>query len=299
MVETTIEPMRIVVTGSAGQLGKSIQDTFEDSSHELVFLDRSALDVTDFKETYQVISSNKPDWIINCAAWTNVDQAEVKRAECSAVNTKGVENIVIAASEVESKLIQISTDYVFDGRKTAPWQESDTQNPISHYGSSKAAAESLICSQYFSESTIIRTSWLYSKYGKNFVKAMLQIGLSGDDDFNVVSDQIGQPTSCIDLSHFIMDVIQLNISGMILHGTNSGSASWYEFAKVIFELTGFEEARVKPVSSENYLQKAERPKNSVLGHGNLEEFGLKPMRSWELALKSDVQEILNAVVSGG
>jgi dTDP-4-dehydrorhamnose reductase len=215
------------------------------------------------------------------------------------VNTLGVENIIIAASQVKSKLIQISTDYVFDGKKTGPWQESDKQNPISHYGLSKAAAESLICSEYFSESTIIRTSWLYSKYGKNFVKSMMRIGLDGEANLNVVSDQIGQPTSCIDLAHLIMDVIQLDIVAVILHGTNSGSTSWYEFAKVVFERSGFDVARIKPILSANYPQKAERPKNSVLGHEIFKKIGLKPMRNWELALKSDVQDVLNVVRSRG
>lgn len=287
--------MKIAITGSDGQLGKSLKDAFSGTPHKITLLNRSLLDVTNSGSTTNIISSINPDWIINCAAYTNVDLAETEQDMCSSVNTKGVENLVAAALKTKSKFIQISTDYVFDGGKTAPWQENDELNPLSYYGKTKAAAESQILEDYISQSTIIRTSWLYSKYGKNFVKTMINIGDSGDSELNVVSDQIGQPTSCVDLSYLILDVIDADLTGSILHGTNSGSASWYEFAKSIFQLSELDPERVKPILSENYPQKATRPKNSVLGHQLLSEVGLKPMRNWEIALEFAMLDILNEV----
>jgi dTDP-4-dehydrorhamnose reductase len=287
--------MKIAITGSDGQLGKSLKDVFLGTPHKITLLNRQSLDVTNSESALKVISSLKPDWIINCAAYTNVDQAETDQDICSAVNTKGVENLIVAASQNKSKLIQISTDYVFDGNKTGLWQENDKRNPLSYYGKTKAEAESLILQDYFSQSAIIRTSWLYSQYGKNFVKTMFNLGENGDSELNVVSDQVGQPTSCVDLSYLILDVIDADITGSILHGTNSGSASWYEFAKSIFQLSGFDSERVKPILSENYPQKATRPRNSVLGHQLFKEVGLKPMRNWDVALEFAMVDILNEV----
>ena len=287
--------MKIAITGSDGQLGKSLKDAFLGTPHKITLLNRQSLDVTNSESALKVISSLKPDWIINCAAYTNVDQAETEQDICSAVNTKGVENLIVAASQNKSKLIQISTDYVFDGNKTGLWQENDKRNPLSYYGKTKAEAESLILQDYFSQSAIIRTSWLYSQYGKNFVKTMFNLGENGDSELNVVSDQVGQPTSCADLSYLILDVINADITGSILHGTNSGSASWYEFAKSIFQLSGFDSERVKPILSENYPQKATRPRNSVLGHQLFKEVGLKPMRNWDVALEFAIVDILNEV----
>ena len=287
--------MKIAITGSDGQLGKSLKDAFLGTPHKITLLNRQSLDVTNSESALKVISSLKPDWIINCAAYTNVDQAETEQDICSAVNTKGVENLIVAASQNKSKLIQISTDYVFDGNKTGLWQENDKRNPLSYYGKTKAEAESLILQDYFFQSAIIRTSWLYSQYGKNFVKTMFNLGENGDSELNVVSDQVGQPTSCVDLSYLILDVINADITGSILHGTNSGSASWYEFAKSIFQLSGFDSERVKPILSENYPQKATRPRNSVLGHQLFKEVGLKPMRNWDVALEFAMVDILNEV----
>ena len=287
--------MKIAITGSDGQLGKSLKDAFLGTPHKITLLNRQSLDVTNSESALKVISSLKPDWIINCAAYTNVDQAETEQDICSAVNTKGVENLIVAASQNKSKLIQISTDYVFDGNKTGLWQENDKRNPLSYYGKTKAEAESLILQDYFFQSAIIRTSWLYSQYGKNFVKTMFNLGENGDSELNVVSDQVGQPTSCVDLSYLILDVIDADITGSILHGTNSGSASWYEFAKSIFQLSGFDSERVKPILSENYPQKATRPRNSVLGHQLFKEVGLKPMRNWDVALEFAIVDILNEV----
>lgn len=295
MVGAAPKKMKIAITGSDGQLGRSLNDVFLTTPHKIELLNRFSLDITNSEMTSRVISSLKPDWIINCAAYTNVDQAEIEKDICAAVNTKGVENLIVAASKVSSKFIQISTDYVFDGSRKEPWQENDDTNPLSHYGKTKANAESLIQKQYYSESVIIRTSWLYSKYGKNFAKTMIQIGQNGVSDLNVVSDQIGQPTSCVDLSHLILNIIEADLSGLILHGTNSGSASWYEFAKSIFEFSGFDTERVKPILSENYPQKATRPKNSVLGHNYFSKVGLKPMQNWDVALGLAVLDIFKQV----
>jgi len=299
VVETALAKMKIVITGADGQLGKSLRDALIKSPHEVTALNRSSLDITNFDNTLQIITELNPDWIVNCAAYTNVDQAEIERDECTAVNTTGVANLIATASKTKSKLIQISTDYVFDGNKDDFWQENDKRSPISHYGKSKADAESLILSDYFSQSVIIRTSWLYSKYGKNFAKTMINLGKNGASELNVVSDQVGQPTSCVDLSHLILDVIDGDLKGLILHGTNSGSASWYQFARTIFEFLGFDVARVKPTLSEKYPQKAERPKNSVLGHQCFADIGFKPMRNWEIALKSEVLDIFEAVERKG
>lgn len=291
--------MKILITGSDGQLGKSLKDVLTHTSHEVTALNRVCLDITNLEKTLQVIATYHPDWIVNCAAYTNVDQAETDQAECSAINTIGVRNLIAAACTTESKLIQISTDYVFDGNKETSWKVDDKRNPISHYGKSKAEAELLILNEYFSQSVIIRTSWLYSKYGKNFVKTMISLGNHGDSELNVVSDQVGQPTSCADVSRLILNVIEANLGGVVLHGTNSGNASWHQFAQKIFNLLGFNAARVKPIMSQNYPQKAKRPKNSVLSHQNFSEIGMEPLRDWELALESELFEILENVERKG
>jgi dTDP-4-dehydrorhamnose reductase len=291
VVEATSRKMRILVTGSDGQLGMSLRKTLPLAEFDALFLNRATLDITDKESTISRIREISPDWIINCAAWTNVDQAELNQDQCRRVNLGGVENLYWAASAVGAKIIQISTDYVFSGQSEEPWNESAQTSGISCYGKSKSDAESFLLQEYRNESIILRTSWLFSAYRNNFAKTMVRIGRSESSKLRVVCDQIGQPTSCADLSELIKEMIIANLRGTVLHGTNTGQASWFEFAQEIFSQIGLDPDRIEPVSSKDYPQIATRPAYSVLGNEGLRKANLNVMRPWKDALAAEIFDI--------
>ena len=275
--------MKIVITGCDGQLGKEIvkQLNREEkiSGNELFALNRLKLDISDFNKVNKYISSIKPDVVINCAAFTKVDLCEDEIELAYKINSIGPKNLSICCEKVNAKLVQISTDYVFDGKNKNLYREDDITNPQSVYGKSKLLGEKYVqdfCSKYF----IIRTAWLYGD-GNNFVNTMLKLSES-KDEINVVNDQIGTPTSTVDLAKVILKLIYTENYGLY-HGTNKGYCSWYDFAKKIFEIKKID-IKVNPINSEEYISKVKRPQYSVLDNFLLRIINLDEFRNWEDAL---------------
>jgi dTDP-4-dehydrorhamnose reductase len=280
-----ITPMRIVVTGANGQLGRELM-LRSDPSYELIGFGRAELDITDLTQCRTVLEQVKPDAVIHCAAYTAVDRAETDADSAYQVNAAGSRNIAIAAREAGAKLIFVSTDYVFDGSSAAPYNEYDRTNPLTVYGKSKLAGEQLVQTlhdRYF----IVRTAWVYGAHGANFVRTMLRLGEAGGT-VRVVSDQVGSPTYTADLAQMLLTLAETEAYG-IYHATNSGSCSWYEFASAIFEEGGLP-ARVEPCTTAEFPRPAPRPAYSVLDHSAIRANGLPAMRHWREALREFMQQ---------
>ena len=253
------------------------------------------LDITQSSNTSEVIEKLSPIVIINCAAWTDVDGAESHEIDASRVNTDGPENLAIAAKRCNSKLIHVSTDYVFSGDSQSPWQIADEINPQSAYGRTKAQGESRVLANHSENSFIVRTAWLYSPWGKNFAKTVTKLAIQGTGEVRVVNDQVGQPTSASDLAKQLVELGLSTSPAGIFHGTNSGQVSWCEFAQEIFNLAGADVGRVTPVSSSEYPRLAKRPSYSVLSHDAWANTSVKPLRDWRIALAEAMPAIISAV----
>ena len=291
--------MKWLITGGSGQLGLALQAELGVRGTGFVSVDSQELDITDQSKVNALINSIKPSVIANAAAWTDVDGAEGNESAAYAVNALGPENLAIAAKEVGSKLVQVSTDYVFSGEATTPWGENTEHNPQSVYGSTKSEGEKLVLEAYSNGSYVVRTAWLYSAERKNFAKTMTKLALKGVGEVRVVNDQKGQPTFTGDLAKQIIDLVLSNASVGIYHGTNSGQATWFEFAQEIFKLTGADVSRVLPVSSSEYPRPAKRPSYSVLGHDAWAKTTVAPMRDWRIAVAEAMPAIINAVKAEG
>jgi dTDP-4-dehydrorhamnose reductase len=253
-----------------------------------------------------LIGALKPSVVINAAAWTDVDGAESDPEGAHAVNAEGALNLAVAAKAVGAVFASISTDYVFSGIGSVPWKESDLRAPVSVYGTTKAAGEVAVLDQYAERSYVFRTAWLYSEWGKNFAKTMVRLALSSDSEVKVVDDQIGQPTSALDLAEQIVSAIEAKLPFGIYHGTNSGQSSWFEFAQEIFRLSGdgVSVDRVVRTDSSSFVRPAKRPAYSVLGHYAWSAFGadgvsVSPMREWKTALSEVMPSIISAVKAEG
>lgn len=255
---------KILVTGANGQLGLSIKAVGKNyPSMIFTFTDVEDLDITNSKEVISFFENNKFDYCVNCAAYTAVDKAEEDVENAFSINATAVKNLSIACKNSNVVLIHVSTDFVFDGLKKIPYSEEDLPNPLSVYGSSKLKGEQFIqdiLDSYF----IVRTSWLYSEYGNNFVKTMLRLSET-HKEINIVDDQIGSPTYAGDLAEFIISVISLEseLYG-VYHFSNEGNISWYDFAVEIFEKNQ-RHIKVNPIESTSYPTAAKRPAYSVLG----------------------------------
>ncbi|MDO4288412.1 MAG: dTDP-4-dehydrorhamnose reductase [Eubacterium sp.] len=277
--------MKALITGSGGQLGRELLKQLKETPIEAVGYDIPAFDITDKAAVEKIIAAEKPDVIVSCGAMTNVDGCETNREAAMAVNGEGPKNLAEIARDRGIKMVHVSTDYVFDGDGITengvlrPYVESDPIAPKTVYGESKALGEkyvSEILEQYF----IVRTAWLYGD-GHNFVKTML--GLADKyPEITVVNDQVGSPTSTVDLARAIIALMQTENYGLY-HGTCEGQCSWYDFAVEIFRQKGIE-ISVKPVTSEEYVSKTPRPKYSVLKNQGLEKLGLNTFRPWKEAL---------------
>jgi dTDP-4-dehydrorhamnose reductase len=287
--------MTWLITGGSGQLG--IAATQELSELGIMFSawDSRDLDITQGEIVRNLILHLSPKVIINCAAWTDVDGAETNELEASVVNCDGAENIALAAKDCGAKLIQVSTDYVFSGKSKSPWQSGDVINPQSAYGRTKAKGEGRVRLAYPENSSIVRTAWLYSPWGKNFAKTMTRLAINGDNDVRVVNDQLGQPTSAKDLAKQLVELGLSNSPAGIYHGTNSGEGTWFEFAQEIFKFAGADSNRVIPVSSSEYPRPAKRPLYSVLSHEAWGKTTVQPMRDWRIALHEVMPAIISAV----
>jgi dTDP-4-dehydrorhamnose reductase len=291
--------MNWLITGGSGQLGIAVSEELD--SRGLIFTALSSidLDITDSKVVAEFIATNAPSVIVNCAAWTDVDGAESNEEAASKVNGRGPENLAVPAAAVGSRLIHVSTDYVFSGESQKPFEIDDQIDPQSAYGRTKADGEKKVLASYPKNTFVVRTAWLYSAKGKNFAKTMTRLALNGDGKVRVVNDQIGQPTSAVDLATQIVDLGLGFAPAGIFHATNSGQASWFEFAQEIFSLAGADVNRVLPVSSSEYLRPAKRPSYSVLSHEEWAKTSITPMRDWKIALGSVMPEIISTVKAEG
>jgi len=262
--------MRVLVTGKNGQLGQSINKLISENKYddEFVFVGRGELDLSKEESIASYFDNNNFDVIVNCAAYTQVDKAEEEMNLADQVNHLAVKKLVGVAKEQQAKLIHISTDYVFDGESDKPYKETDATNPINIYGETKLKGEQVVQEIMPINAIIIRTSWLYSEYGNNFVDTMLRLGKERDE-LNVVNDQIGSPTYATNLADVILEIIQntdfkeVDQATQIYHYSNKGEISWYEFAREVFKVAEIE-CKVKPMSTEQYLALANRPKNTVM-----------------------------------
>ena len=275
----------ILVTGSNGQLGselKEIATNFPD--YNFLFTDVSDLDITAHDEVREFIESNNINVIINCAAYTAVDKAESEPELADAINNLAVANFAQIAKNKKIKLIHVSTDYVFDGTNHKPYLEIDTPNPQSVYGKTKLDGELAMQQINPVNSIIIRTSWVYSKYGNNFVKTMLHLAETRDE-ISVVSDQIGSPTNAADLAKAILNILPKirNDNVKVFHYSNEGVCSWYDFAKAIFEIKVIS-FKVNPIESKQYPTPAERPFYSVLNKEKIKQCYQVKIPFWKKSL---------------
>jgi dTDP-4-dehydrorhamnose reductase len=276
----------ILVTGARGMLGREVVRALS-SRHAVVGVDIEEFDIRDAAATLNAIRRTSPDIIVNCAAYTDVDGAEARRELAFAVNADGAGNVARAAGEVGAAIVHISTDYVFDGESKSPYRENDTPNPLNIYGESKLAGEKAVAesgAQYLT----LRTAWLYGHGSPNFVETMLR--LAGEQEsLRVVDDQEGMPTSAADLAMIIVDLLPTGVRG-VLNATNSGSCTWFTFARRILELSGGSEVVIEPVRTEEFTRPAKRPRRSVLSLVRLtESLGWEP-RSWQEALADYLTE---------
>lgn len=275
---------RYLVTGASGMLGRDLQAAL--AGREVTALGRSDLDVTDLDLVRQ--ASEGHEVIINAAAYTRVDDAEEHEDDAFAVNALGARHLALAAAEHGARLVQISTDYVFDGRATSPYREDTPHAPISAYGRTKAAGERFAAEANPGGTYIVRTAWLYGAHGPNFAKTMLRIA-AAKDSWTVVDDQVGQPTWTHDLAVQIVRLLDSTAPAGVYHGTNSGSASWFDFARAVLDEAGLDPTLITPTDSSQFVRPAPRPAFSVLGHDGWSAAGLEPMRDWRDALHDAVR----------
>jgi len=271
--------MKYLIVGAGGMLGTDLQAAL--AGREVTALTRTELDVTDASAVAAAVAGH--DVVVNAAAYTKVDDAESHEDAAYAVNATGAGNLAVAAAAAGAKLVQVSTDYVFDGSATEPYAESTPVAPVSAYGRTKAAGERLALEAHPGGTYIVRTAWLYGQHGPNFAKTMLT--LAGKlDTVAVVTDQVGQPTWTLDLAKQIVALVDADAPAGIYHGTASGQGSWFDFAGSVFAGAGLERARVTPTDSSAFVRPAPRPAYSVLGHNAWAAAGLSPMRDWQQAL---------------
>lgn len=282
--------MKILVTGSKGQLGSSLRRVFDnDPAIDATYTDHDTLDITDRDAVYRFLGDNKFDIVVNCAAYTAVDKAESDEILASALNTGAVGNLAEAAVKNGTRVIHISTDYVFSGQGCRPYEENDEPYPQSIYGRTKLEGEALLTS-FCQNALIIRTAWLYSEFGGNFVKTMLRLAETRPE-INVVADQIGTPTYAGDLAEAIHRIVS---SGEwkpgIYHFTDEGVASWYDFTRAIFEIAG-RDVKVNPIKTSEYPTQAKRPLYSVLSKKKIKKaFGLE-IPYWRDSLKTCISQL--------
>ena len=284
--------MRILIAGKNGQLGKSIHKLVANTeqTNDFVFVGREELDLSGADNIISYFNQNNFDIIVNCAAHTAVDKAEEEAVLANQINHLAVAQLAQIAKTQQAKLIHVSTDYVFDGESDKPYAETDETNPINVYGKTKLAGEKALQEIMPTNAIIIRTSWVYSEYGNNFVKTMLRLGKERDE-LNVVSDQIGSPTYATDLANAILDTMQnkafkeVGQETQVYHYSNMGEISWYEFAKEIFELSGIQ-CSVSPITTEQYPTPAKRPKNTLMNKDKISHRFDIDILDWSKSLES-------------
>jgi dTDP-4-dehydrorhamnose reductase len=288
--------MRVLITGSNGQLGSEIKELATNYKKlDFVFKDLPELDICNFEALQAFIIDFNINIVINCAAYTAVDKSEEDAEIAEQVNYEGVLNIVNALQTVNGKLIHISTDYVFDGNQYMPYREIDPVSPIGVYGETKREGELAVINSDI-EAIVIRTSWLYSAYGNNFVKTMMRLG-NDKEELNVIFDQVGTPTFAGDLAITCLEILsnknsRIDKKGNLYHFSNEGVASWYDFAIAIMKI-GNIDCKVMPIETKDYPTLAKRPHYSVLNKAKIKnDFGLE-IPYWRDSLKDCIEKIKN------
>ena len=264
---------RILVTGANGMLGQDICPLLEDEGYEVIKTDVNNLDITNAEQVSNVLSTEKPNFVIHCAAYTNVDKAEEDIETARLINSKGTENLAKVCANIDATIVYVSTDYVFNGQGTRPYLPIDKPEPLNNYGLTKFEGEEAVkkyCSKYF----ITRTSWLYGIHGKNFVETM--ISLADKPELKVVDDQVGCPTWTVELANGIIKLLKTKDFGTY-HVCGSGFTSWYGFAKEIFDRLGLN-VNLKPCTTDEFPRPAKRPAYSVMHNNGI-------CRPWEVALQ--------------
>ena len=279
--------MKVLVTGVKGQLGFDVVNELIKRGHEAIGVDIEEMDITDEESVNRVIKAAAPDAVIHCAAYTAVDAAEDNVDICRKVNATGTGYIAKVCKDLDIKMMYISTDYVFNGQGTRPWEPDDVREPLNIYGQTKYEGE-LLVEETLDKFFTVRIAWVFGVNGKNFIKTMLNLGKTRDK-LTVVADQIGSPTYTYDLARLLVDMIETDKYGRY-HATNEGLCSWYDFACEIFKQAGMN-VSVEPVGSDQFPVKAKRPMNSRMNKDKLAENGFVPLPSWQDALARYLTEI--------
>lgn len=274
---------RALVVGCLGQLGSDVVEVLARDGAEVVGLDRPEIDITDAESVAAAFALARPDVVVNCAAWTAVDAAESHEADALLVNGIGPGVLAEECARSDSWLVQVSTDYVFDGLARSPYAEDAKPDPRTAYGRTKLAGELAVRAALPDRHHIVRTAWLYGQRGENFVKTMLRLEAERET-IDVVDDQLGQPTYARDLAEQLALLVARRPAAGTLHGTNSGQTSWYQLAREVFRLAGADPLRVRPTTSAHFVRPARRPAYSVLGHTAWARAGMPSMRPWHDAL---------------
>lgn len=286
--------MRVLVIGHQGQLGSALMPVLQrNRSLAVLGIDYPDIDIADEQSVDLVFGGFDPDFVINCAAYTAVDNAETDEDRALAINGLGPRNIALECRKAGAWLVHVSTDYVFDGTATHPYAEDETPSPASAYGRTKLVGDLAVQELLPQSHYLIRTAWLYGLQGSNFVKTMLRLERERET-VSVVTDQVGQPTYAADLAEQIGLVMDRHPAVGTYHGTNSGDVSWYGFTREIFRLAGADPDRVLPTTSADFVRPAPRPAYSVLGHDRWMSQGLPEMRPWREALEQAFEDGISA-----
>ena len=282
---------RWLVTGAAGMLGTDLVAALISRGEPVTGMDRASLDVTDAAAVADAIGRGRPDVVINCAAWTAVDDAEASEEQALAVNAGGAANLAASCAAVGARLVQVSTDYVFAGDAGQPYAEDDVPAPRTAYGRTKLAGERAVLDRLPSSGYVVRTAWLYGVHGPSFVRTMIKLE-DQRPTVDVVDDQHGQPTWTVDVASQIIALVHSTAAPGIYHATSSGQTTWFGLAREIFGLLGADPARVRPIPSGALSRPAPRPANSVLGHDAWAGPRVRPIGEWRAALRRALPGLL-------
>ncbi|MEU3334473.1 dTDP-4-dehydrorhamnose reductase [Streptomyces sp. NPDC002144] len=286
-----------LVTGAGGMLGQDVLARLAEAEETAVALDRAALDLTDADAVIRALEEHRPAVVVNCAAWTAVDDAETREDEALRINGDGPRHLAEACARTGAVLLHVSTDYVFAGDADEPYAEDAPTAPRSAYGRTKLAGEQAVLKSLPERGYVVRTAWLYGAGGPNFVRTMIKLeGVK--DTLDVVDDQRGQPTWSADLAGLLYELGRAALAGGapagVYHGTSSGETTWFGFTRAIFERLGADPERVRPTTSEAFVRPAPRPAYSVLGHDRWAAAGITPIRDWREALTEAFPALLKA-----
>jgi dTDP-4-dehydrorhamnose reductase len=283
----------LLITGGNGQLAKAISKKLLEGKINFQSPGKHKLDITNYSNLDFMVKEIKPEIIVNCAAWTDVDGCEANSSSAFRINSDAVSNLATKCATEGIKLIHISSDYVFSGEKDLPWKTNDPTFPKTIYGESKKRAEKYINQCEDLDFLIVRSSWIYSQWGVNFPKKIVKSILSGKREFKVVSDQIGQPTNANDLAATIVNLMEKKVSKRILHASNFGSTSWYDFAKLISSKFKGIDIEIEPILTSMLNNPIFRPKYSALDCSELEEVGIDLLPIWSESFSMEFENILN------